>query len=520
MDVVTLGMAKADAKKKVRASERTTRQKRYLARQSPNLDFPIALTAPPAISQSLVGSINGASVISNFVVYDLRSRTDLFQVYGASLSAVRDSNYISPASMTPYDTTGVQIHAYEIYTDAPVVELISLGNATRFRILIDLMDGAGFKYANGVDGQVSISSANPVHTIVDFTAAGGRQWRRWRIESDGVYSIGRIVLDKQDTIQPLPKRGPLAIIAGDSITEGSGAGPRMDNFAAQFGRMMGWDVWASGSGGTGYTVGANGSSATRVTLGSRLQNDVIRWNPDVVIITMGRNDEGATSAALTAACNDVFSRLVAGLPDALIIVTSPLHFGTPPAAALTTRDTIKAAATAYGLTFIDMLAPVVFGGTGSVNFPNPLAGTAVATTTGGTFAAGIYEYRVAGYDSRGSTIANPVASATVAANGRITVTWPIVYSLFGWRIYRRPSGGAWELAKTIASGGTVSYVDTGTTEGAGTPPEVNTTGRALDGPADYLLGTDKVHPEPNGHRALAVWLTQQVSALLAVAGIS
>src|SRR3954470_9912566 len=104
--------------------------------------------------------------------------------------------------------------------------------------------------------------------------------------------------------------------------------------------------------------------------------------------------------------------------------------------------------------------------------------------TGGTLAAGTYDYGVTAMTAAGETPAS-VAQATVAAGGRVTLSWPSVCHAASYKVYRRAgSAGAWSLLATVpvlppasavtdAGATNVPYTDPGAAGAAAAPPTAN-----------------------------------------------
>ena len=99
--------------------------------------------------------------------------------------------------------------------------------------------------------------------------------------------------------------------------------------------------------------------------------------------------------------------------------------------------------------------------------PGNLTATAGA---GGTLAAGTYAYRVAARRPAGPSTATSAASAevtaTVGANGSVTIRWNAVPDATEYRVYGRAPGA--QAAYWVAA--STSFTDTGAPATAGTPP--------------------------------------------------
>ncbi|TQJ60469.1 GDSL-like lipase/acylhydrolase family protein [Arthrobacter sp. SLBN-83] len=103
---------------------------------------------------------------------------------------------------------------------------------------------------------------------------------------------------------------------------------------------------------------------------TRFASDLIPYQPDVVVLQMSINDENnwpTWQGQVGPELGTCIDTLQAALPNMKMIVTSPLFAGTPKAAYLTLRDEGKAACAARGVPFIDYMdtnAPL-FSGTGA-----------------------------------------------------------------------------------------------------------------------------------------------------------
>ncbi|WP_346925878.1 hypothetical protein [uncultured Arthrobacter sp.] len=99
-------------------------------------------------------------------------------------------------------------------------------------------------------------------------------------------------------------------------------------------------------------------------------------------------------------------------------------------------------------------------------------------TTGGTFAAGTYYWKVTAINVAGETIGSNEATQAIAANGTQVLNWSAISGATGYKVYRGTAPGA--QSTLVATLGTVvTYTDTGIAGTAGTVPTVNSTGDSL-----------------------------------------
>jgi lysophospholipase L1-like esterase len=165
------------------------------------------------------------------------------------------------------------------------------------------------------------------------------------------------------TISPVQvPLGRRAIFLGDSYTEGtnSSTGSLYGGYVITTGIQAGLEAWPSGIGGTGI-VNDQGGSYSRVKFRDRVQNDVVRFAPEVVVIAGGINDRllvadgTVTPSQYRAEYDALIAEIKAGLPGAKIVVLGPFCPGTPSSYTGMTqiRDLNREAAQAAGVPFID-----------------------------------------------------------------------------------------------------------------------------------------------------------------------
>ena len=136
--------------------------------------------------------------------------------------------------------------------------------------------------------------------------------------------------------------------------------------------------------------------------------------------------------------------------------------------------------------------------------PSTLSG--VSSSTGGTFTAGTYYWKITAVTANGeSTAGNEITATLTGSTSSDALTWTQVTGATGYKVYRgTTSGGQNILVTTIGSGSTVTYTDTGTAGTSATAPVVNnaslaaptglavtgsTTGGTLTAATDYWVIT-------------------------------
>lgn len=148
---------------------------------------------------------------------------------------------------------------------------------------------------------------------------------------------------------------------GDSYTSGAGAA-KGAGFADLIAAQLKLKASNFSQGGTGYVkrieAGGGGACGNDVCPNyGEMADQVIAKAPAIVIVSGGRNDP-SEPVAFDAATNALFSKLRSGLPNAKIIATSPVWGAeAPPIRTEAMNDSIRAAVTAVGGTFVDVGQP-------------------------------------------------------------------------------------------------------------------------------------------------------------------
>lgn len=106
----------------------------------------------------------------------------------------------------------------------------------------------------------------------------------------------------------------------------------------------------------------------------------------------------------------------------------------------------------------------------------PTGVTATPVAGGGTFTAATYYWKVTALNSFGETIGSSEASAAVAANGHVTVSWTAVSGATGYNVYRSVTAGGESTspARVASNVSGTTFSDTGVVPTAGSVPAFNT----------------------------------------------
>jgi lysophospholipase L1-like esterase len=367
------------------------------------IGLPTLITAPPTVT---VGATNGAtSIVSSIQT----NPTDLtkFTYTGLAMTAGTYGGYPSMDSSASITSNATPYNVRALWnTDADQFEI--------FVSPTSVSPNAGFRL--WVDGQ--LVSAAPV--TAGFTSGGAfyrilvnfgsRGLHRIVFEGIGLRFLGTWQL-ATSTVWPSPiPLGPKCMVIGDSFTEGVGATWWWDSWAMTVGRRLGWNVYPSGLGGTGYLATSGG---TRATYRSRLASDVINQGPDIVIVSGGVNDWSvATPSQEQAEAGLLFAAIKAGLPFAKLIVVGNFNSGGVTAVGNPSsfRDAQKAAAAGVADLFVD---PIIYPGAAGSWFTGTGRVGAVAGNGNSDFftsADGVHPTQ-SGHDYLGDRVATAIAAA-------------------------------------------------------------------------------------------------------------
>lgn len=263
---------------------------------------------PPVVSLSAANAPTG---IVAPVTYTAQGRPDVVSVTGAHVSRSADPMSDHADSITPTGTSkAFQSYSETIKTDASTLEMGLRAVGGHYRVWVN---GSPLTLA----AVPAPNTGSFYRIILTFPAVAMRSVRLQTDES----RFTNFTLPAGAQVAPAEPTGARVVVLGDSFAEGTGARTRFDTWAQTFCALSGWsDCWASGSGGTGYLKEM--PALRRTAYQGRVFNDVIKWNPDVVVVSGGRNDGGRSPALEQAAVSTLVTTLRSALPRAVIIVTS------------------------------------------------------------------------------------------------------------------------------------------------------------------------------------------------------
>jgi lysophospholipase L1-like esterase len=285
----------------------------------PPLALPSVMASPPAVRLS---AANAPASITDSVSKPITGPE--FINYGHRLGPNSSGPWYLGTSTTPSllapqpSAANAAPYAIEFGFDGSVFEVHLIGNNASYRIVVN------GQYATADEQKITANDFTARYLRVDF---GSRAIRRIRLEAANNLGLDSIVIGKSDSVwRPTESAGPRVIVFGDSVVEGQiGTGNILDSFVHQLGWLMGWDdTWASGSGGTGY-VSPGPENSQRVKFRDRLQNDVIKYKPDLVILEGGFNDTTYAKEDISKEVSLVIGAIHRALPGTKVIVLSPWY---------------------------------------------------------------------------------------------------------------------------------------------------------------------------------------------------
>ncbi len=163
----------------------------------------------------------------------------------------------------------------------------------------------------------------------------------------------------------VPEKKPVAAFIGDSYT--AGAGSPQGGFVKLVATEQGWLAKNLGRGGTGFTQNTDQDPEnSRVACGldycesyPEMIPAAAKLDPAVVVVSGGRNGVGVDPDRMQTAVDSFFTTLRDALPDAQIIVTSPLWDDEETPAWLDDLASMeRAAAESVGAVYLDIGQPL------------------------------------------------------------------------------------------------------------------------------------------------------------------
>lgn len=381
---------------------------------------PAIMSSPPTVSE---GSDVGSGGKSRLTGGDYTSGFDLTGQFvrplgGGFPSLLSRANYFGGGV-----GFGTNSDAVEIYSRAGLYTVLVRNEATR---LWEKINSAEYNTSTGDKIQ-----------LIDF---GSFAVRKIRIHSGDISQMSSIKVRPTYDVWPLRRR-PRVFVMGDSYVEYKGTlAPAipLGGWAMRMGLYANWDVIPAGKGGEGYTASASGRYRDRL---GQIANYVA--DLDLIMLTGGYNDYGATDAALTQAVMEDIIQTRNLAPNITIIVTAPFassdQAGDTKPAAVAAGVAAAQAAGVTNLYYMDGLAKRFMTGTdrtnatksGFVTLTAPLVAATSATLSANFAGAGGTDTYTAYFDDGTTKTATLTAGATTmtwSGNGPVTAGTKVFYA--------------------------------------------------------------------------------------------
>lgn len=268
-----------------------------------------------------------------------------------------DVNFILPLSRYPNTyASGQSNHAYEFYFYGQIFEhkYKYISTATQYRLYIN--DRPVTTLTQAVPGPPSAGSSNVLK--VDLGSVDV-----WKIRFEmATMPFGGVFTAPGDVVSPTNLTGPRTVGFGDSLTDGSSqnTGAGQGTWLKRFGRLVGVpDTWDQSRGSTGYI-----SPGTFTTLPLRASRDVVAYQPDLVIMWAGYNDQSSDPLVLAnvrASAIQTIETLQSGIPNVDIVmggVWDPT--GSPGTASTLTNAVLKDVAFLKDIPFVEPITGKVY----------------------------------------------------------------------------------------------------------------------------------------------------------------
>lgn len=280
---------------------------------------------------------------------------------------VPDVNFNLPLSRYPNTyASGQSNHSYEFWFYGQIFEhkYKYISGATEYRLYIN--DQKVTDLTQDMPGPPSAGSSNVLKVDLGSVNVWKIRFEMTTMPFGGVYTA------PADVVWPTLIPPGRIMGFGDSITDGSAQnqGAGQGTWLKRFGRLIGiGDTWDQSRGSTGYI-----SPGTFVPLPDRAQRDVVFYNPDVVIMWAGYNDQTVDPGLLgqiRTAANATIDTIRAGLPNVEIIMGGVWEpTGAPTQSPIVTNDVLRSVAFAKDIPFVDMQSGKVYDRYEQVVFDN------------------------------------------------------------------------------------------------------------------------------------------------------
>lgn len=248
-----------------------------------------------------------------------------FRYAKAAIGAAANPGYVQRAN----NSVGGEVSAFEVsfMFDGVVCE-IQLGlSATQE--LVYLVNGV---QVGAVQAAGTYAGSTTWSQTLTFT---GRGPKLVTVRGANSFTFGGVTTQlATDTVwMPGVPRPSRAIVLGDSFTEPTmmdattALNLHWNGWADWAGRLLGWDVWPSGQGGTGYTTALNSPVTGRSNYPTRFAAQVTAYDPDVVVVASCLNDLAnyISNPSLFPAALAAMTPLIQATIARLVVIVGPFR---------------------------------------------------------------------------------------------------------------------------------------------------------------------------------------------------
>lgn len=371
MDVVTLGAAKADARKrypsKARALARFTPRYPDLSPETVTVGTPISMGALGIMSvtgSTLTGAVMHPLYQSGIFTNGLNASR--FRVGKWSLRA-RNTNYGLAASFGGTFNGGGYGTTLDFVHTGAALELRYIAEAGTATFHVDIDDqptsAVAYSVTNGAGGSY----------LLPLGFSAGVKSRRIRIRSNRSMSMGGVVIAGVGAlVAGGAPSGLVGLAFGDSYLDGANGVTTEDTWIQRMERYLGGEIWVDAMGGTGIVATGGGGAKAKYLDRITAAAGEARLSPDYVLLAGSTNDSNGQEVNLPTQAPLAFAAVRAAWPNAKIVVPGLTYpKGTLGTGMATANTNLKNAAIAAGVElFIDAQAEGWYTGTGNTASPN------------------------------------------------------------------------------------------------------------------------------------------------------
>lgn len=351
MDPVTLGMAKADARKKY--APRRDVYRALISAVPPKVVHPSAptiahsTTAPTGLKRINRKAYGRQFSLISCVPFDTNGRlTNNSDAQGNNIAAWGWEAEVSGGSL---------VFGWRA---SPLAEVRMQVFIDGLPTTLDLFTPSGITLAIGGIYYTTITFADTATHRVEV---------RWR--SAALYDLYVPVVGELAATRPSK---PKVACLGGSFSGSTSYYNELEAWPWALGDALGWEVYQCAIGGSGYVAGTPYNSTARL-------DAIVAANPDLIIVEGSGNDDGQSYAAITAKASELYAALDTRLPGVPVAVIGAMPRSSAPT--LSTDRATNLRAVRDAAIAAPNVAGLFFDPCGTVD-PLPVHATATAYTVG------------------------------------------------------------------------------------------------------------------------------------------